>query len=538
MSRFTTTIAGRPVGWLETFDDAVWPSKTVVGTPGDDQLHGGKGNDDIDGLAGADTMAGRLGDDTYHVDNLGDVVKEGLDAGTDTVISNVDWTLGKNVENLTLVGANQNEDLVGIGNKLDNVIVGNAGENRLDGAAGNDLIKSGGTVGPFESDTLVGGEGDDTLIGGAGYITNDLLQGGEGDDVLQVGSGANVLYGGNGSDRLTGGTGDNGHWPNSDTLFGGAGKDTLEGGSFQDGGDGNDHMHIDFAYEANGGAGNDTIEGTGGTGHHDLLVDGGLGDDSVDVYAPVDTLWLYGGAGNDTLRAGSGIKVVIDAGDGDDVVTTWGSLGGSESTIHGGEGNDTLSSSLTASLVSGDAGNDNMIVGGWDSQGEGGAGQDTLSAGHGLVRLYGGADSDRFLLHAKEVEGEDMLWINDFASGVDHLAVSQSALPVGNGDLVVDGAVMVDGPGGFGAGSELVIVTANIDGYLTIDKAAAAIGSADQAYAAGQSVVFMVDNGADSLALYFQSSGVDAMVSAAELSILGHLGGAPATGLDDVIWAG
>src|SRR5690349_22032771 len=117
MSRFTTTLGGRPIGWLETIEkEAFWPADTVIGTPGDDSLHGSKGNDDIDGLAGADTMAGKLGDDTYHVDNLGDVVKEGRDRGIDTVLSNVSWTLGKNVENLTLIGERSDDDLNGTGN--------------------------------------------------------------------------------------------------------------------------------------------------------------------------------------------------------------------------------------------------------------------------------------------------------------------------------------------------------------------------------------------------------------------------------------
>ena len=59
----------------------------------------------LDGGAGADTLVGGTGNDTYVVDNAGDVVTEGAGAGTDTVQSSVTFTLGANVENLTLTGA-------------------------------------------------------------------------------------------------------------------------------------------------------------------------------------------------------------------------------------------------------------------------------------------------------------------------------------------------------------------------------------------------------------------------------------------------
>ena len=78
-------------------------------------------------------MIGGIGNDTYVVDNAGDVVTENANEGTDTVQSAVTYTLGANVENLTLTGA---AAINGTGNALDNVLTGNSANNVLTGGAG------------------------------------------------------------------------------------------------------------------------------------------------------------------------------------------------------------------------------------------------------------------------------------------------------------------------------------------------------------------------------------------------------------------
>jgi len=545
----TTFVDNEPVGWLETLESfrllheqLSWyrPDKTIVGTPGDDLLRGSKRDDDIDGLAGADTMVGRLGNDTFHVDDAGDVVKERAGEGIDTVVAGIDWTLGRHVENLVL-GGELLENLSGTGNGLDNHLTDNFGDNRLDGAAGNDTLDGGRIVSPGDADTLVGGLGDDLLLAGRMYYSSDLLQGGAGNDTLVAAAGSCALYGGDGKDLLEGGPG--GYHQGNGYLYGGAGNDTLNGGVTMDGGDGDDLMQSTVsAIQIDGGAGADTISGSGGAGYNNLTVYAGLGSDSVDVYSGNNSLFLYGGEGDDKLTGGASINVLIDAGAGNDQVSSSVYSSGT-SSISGGDGNDIIScyANHGTAHIDGGAGDDQLHA--WAASGvmaylAGGVGSDVLSSGAGVHYLTGGADGDRFTLASKETYGIDMVTVTDFASGLDLLQISQGSLPVGNGDLVVDGAAAVAGPGGFDASAELVIVQADVAGGLTLSKAAAAIGSANGAYAAGQTVVFMVDNGTDSWALYFESSGTDAAVSADELSIIGRLDGTASTGIDDIVWAG
>ena len=50
-------------------------------------------------------MSGGTGDDTYIVGSTGDIVREESKEGTDLVQSYVTYSLGSNVENLTLAGS-------------------------------------------------------------------------------------------------------------------------------------------------------------------------------------------------------------------------------------------------------------------------------------------------------------------------------------------------------------------------------------------------------------------------------------------------
>lgn len=125
-------------------------ANVLIGNSGANSLSGGDGNDTIDGGTGNDTMVGGNGDDTFFVNVSTDVVTEAAGGGTDTVMSAVTYTLGTNLEKLTLTGSSA---INGAGNTVANVLTGNSGANTLTGNAG--------------TDTLDGGAGNDSLVGGA-----------------------------------------------------------------------------------------------------------------------------------------------------------------------------------------------------------------------------------------------------------------------------------------------------------------------------------------------------------------------------------
>ena len=361
-------------------------SNTLNGGAGKDTLTDNGGNDTLDGGLGADTMAGGAGNDTYVVDDAGDLVTEGVNAGADTVRSSIDYTLTDNVEHLELSGE---QDLKGTGNALSNTITGNSGNNTLDARAGNDTVKAGG--------------GD------------DLVNGGDGDDLLQGEAGRDTLYGDAGNDRLDGGV-------DADRMAGGAGNDVYvvdHDGDLvsEEAGAGTDLVESSITYTLTAQVENLNQTGTAnidGAGNElDNIINGNSGANTLQGLAGNDSLYghvgkdsLLGGEGNDMLDGGSDADS-MQGGTGDDlyIVDNAGDL----VVENVGEGLDHVRAgvdysltaevenlTLTGGAISG-TGNelDNTIVGNGSSNTLfGGAGNDTLTDNGGNDRLDGGLGAD------------------------------------------------------------------------------------------------------------------------------------------------
>ncbi|MGV1046086.1 peroxidase family protein [Limnohabitans sp.] len=389
-------------------------------------ITGGIGNDTLSGGAGIDTLVGGAGNDTYTVDTVTDLITELAAGGTDlvnaTLAAGLTFTLGAEVENLTLLG---NAASNGTGNTVANLITGNTGANVLTSVA-NTLS------GTF--DTLVGGTGNDTYVvdhagvviteaTGAGTDTvstsvlsaftlsaanvENLIYTGVGNFAGTGSSTANIITGGTGNDSLDGAEG-------NDTLIGGAGNDTLIGGT------GVDSM--------TGGLGNDTfvfVAGSSGTAtNRDRIADFLVGTDKIDLSSFGALQFI--GSGNFTT---AGQVRVTTAGNVTTVEVNTAGANGSELSVdltgalaltaadfssnvtvapptppvtpsgppvvpNGPAAALNQTGTNAANTMTGDTGNDTLSGGRGNDTIDGGAGNDVLNGGRDTDVITGGLGND------------------------------------------------------------------------------------------------------------------------------------------------
>ena len=460
---------------------------TLVGLGGDDILSGGTGNDTLDGGTGEDRMTGGSGNDLFVVDSINDIVVESVGQGMDTVQTSLSYTLGSNLENLTLIGS---AAINGTGNSLNNVLTGNSAFNVLNGGAGNDTY----VVGIGDTVVEAASAGTDTVKSDSNWtlstnLENLILTGvaavnGTGNSLantLTGNSAANILSGEAGVDTLIGAQGDDlyivDNVGDKVTELVGEGIDTVQSsvaytlsanvenltltGTSAINGTGNGLDNVlagnSAANRLTGGAGNDTyIIGAG-----DTVVEAvNAGIDTVQssvthtLAANVENLNLIGtaainGTGNtlNNILVGNSAVNTLTGGAGDDMYV----VGAGDTLVEAvNAGTDTVQSLVTWTLgvnlenltLAGTAaingtGNTlaNAIIGNAnDNVLTGGDGNDTLSGGKGNDALNGGTGNDVFQL----ARGDGQDTITDasgtsdrlsFASGINplDLMLSQSA---------------------------------------------------------------------------------------------------------------
>jgi serralysin len=338
----------------------------ATGNGADNELTGNSAANKLDGGAGADTLTGGNGADIYTVDNIGDKVVEstgGAAGGIDLVNSSIDFTLGANVEKLTLLAGFG--DIDGIGNTLNNTIIGNEGDNRLDGGVGND--------------TMTGGKGSDVyVVDSALDVVNETIANGSGGGIDRVESSVTFSLATRANiDNLTllGGGNINGTGNAlANTILGNSGSNILDGGAGVDilkGGAGNDIYIFDNLADST------TEDAAAGTDELKTKVKIAVAVANIENYTYIGTgTWNFTGTGDDNKIVGAAANDTLNGAQGAD-------------TLLGNGGNDSLAGAEGHDRLDGGAGNDKMA---------GGSGNDTYvinAVGDVIVEAVGEGAEDR-----------------------------------------------------------------------------------------------------------------------------------------------
>jgi Ca2+-binding RTX toxin-like protein len=258
---------------------SVWAAN-LIGTPGPDTLAGTNNDDNIIALGGNDKITDGFGSDKILAGSGDDTIK--------------------------LVGTQDPRD------STDDP----GGQDVVYGEKGRDNIDSNGEIG-FR--LIFGGDDDDTIHACCANYDGRIFGGSGNDQISAAGDVDFDVWGGSGNDRIDGSS-----ECALDRIFGESGNDNIQfAATFTTGGPGNDIIHFndcgsnepglpvaygdsgddeivggEFAIEAHGGSGDDTIKGADGE-DDELFGDGG--DDM-----------LTGDGGADSFSCGAGIDTITD----------------------------------------------------------------------------------------------------------------------------------------------------------------------------------------------------------------------------------
>jgi Ca2+-binding RTX toxin-like protein len=293
-------------------------------------------------------------------------------------------------------------------------VAGTAGADTLTGTTVRDLIYSGG--------------GNDVVRAGAG---NDNIYGGAGDDLLEGEAGDDLVYGEAGNDTIHGGTSTG----NYDNLYGGEGDDTITGDFVQAYGEaGIDRITIKQGH-ANGGEGNDFLNGVNG---FSATLRGDAGDDTIvmgDFTGSIGANQAYGSRGNDSITGGLGHDH-LKGDEGADI-------------IRGGAGNDTLEAGYSTYIYSGDAMTSEAP---FRDDLSGGDGNDILYSGLGAADLRGEGGNDVIFMaaysHQPGLTAPRSIDVATGGLGADHFAVYGVGFDAASRTFASDGRTT--SPGTFG----------------------------------------------------------------------------------------
>ncbi|OYU48255.1 MAG: hypothetical protein CFE31_11385 [Rhizobiales bacterium PAR1] len=418
---------------------------TVTGSTGANSLTGGAGNDTIDGNGGADVIAASGGNDMVTYSGSEASIDGGT--GSNTLIlrasggitgidlsglAGSDQTVGDNVfvANFANLDASiflASQGLGITGSTAANTILAGAGGDTIDGLGGTDVILAGGGA-----DTVSYHATEITLDGGAGSDTLVLTTGG--------GISAVNLSVAGGTDQTTGDTVSVTNFENLEAHIVSAALNVIGSAA---------------ANALTTGSGNDTIDGLSGAD----AIDAGAGNDSVSYYGTEAT--IDGGSGTNTLTLRTVANVnlasldqtLADAVtvsqfqnvDGSALVTGVSMTGSAGvNTLIGGSGNDTLNGNGGADSLNGNGGADILAYHGSETSLDGGSGNDTLlllaSGGISALDLSVAAGADQTSDDTVAARNFENLDASALGSGLVITGSSgANALTGGSGNDVIDG---------------------------------------------------------------------------------------------------